>query len=306
MQQEMGVSSLNLPVKPDLLILFIAHLYCRGYASSTVLTNISAIGYVHRLAGLPDPTESHLIKTALKGYVKLAPSIDKRLPITLPILLQLGNAFNHTLSSLCKIRLFKAMCALAFFAALRVGEITSRTNTPPSRILKLDQLSFLRNRDAKIETVKITMRNFKHGSPFQPSELLVHSENTAMCPVSLLSEYIAVRGSRPGPLFVHTDGSAVAREFFTTELQKAPQFCKLDPTRYKTHSFRIGAASLAAAKGFSDAQIRQFGRWKSSAFLKYIRNSSLSTQSTAVTLHTTKETCATSKGRGTSFSQHTL
>jgi len=72
-------------VKPDLLILFIAHLYCRGYASSTVLTYISAIGYVHRLAGHPDPTESHLIKTTLKGYVKLAPSIDKRLPITLPI-----------------------------------------------------------------------------------------------------------------------------------------------------------------------------------------------------------------------------
>ena len=68
-EQEMGVSSLNLPVKPDLLILFIAHLYCRGYASSTVLTYISAIAYVHRLAGLPDPTESHLIKTALKGYV---------------------------------------------------------------------------------------------------------------------------------------------------------------------------------------------------------------------------------------------
>ena len=175
MQQEMGVSSLNLPIKPDLLILFIAHLYCRGYASSTVLTYISAMGYVHRLAGLPDPTESHLIKTALKGYVKLAPSIDKRLTITLPILLQLGNAFNHTLPSLYKIRLFKVMCALAFSAALRVGEITSRANVPPSHILQIDQLSFLQNRDSKIETVKITMRNFKHGSPFQPSELLVHS-----------------------------------------------------------------------------------------------------------------------------------
>ena len=198
------------------------------------------------------------------------------------------------------------MCALAFFAALRVGEITSRANTPPPRILQIELLSFLRNRDSKIETVKISMRNFKHGSPFQPSELLVHSENTAMCPVTLLSEYLAVRGPRPGPLFVHTHGSAVAREFFTTELQKTPLFCKLDPSRYKGPSFRIGAASLAAAKGFSDAQIRQFGRWKSSAFLEYIRNSSLSTQSTAVTLHTTGETCATSKGHGTSFSQHTF
>ena len=181
MQQEMGVSSLNLPVKPDLLILFIAHLYCRGYTLSKVLTYISAIGYVHRLAGLPDPTESHLIKTALKGYVKLAPSIDKRLPITLPILLQLGNTFHYTLPSLYKIRLFKAMCALAFFAALHVGEITSCANTT---ILQIDQLSFLQNHDSKIETVKIIMQNFKHGSPFQPCELLVHRENTAMCPAT--------------------------------------------------------------------------------------------------------------------------
>ena len=135
------------------------------------------------------------------------------------------------------------------------------------------------------------MRNFKHGSPFQPSESLVHSENTAMCPVSLLSEYLAVRGLHPGPLFVHTDGSAVAREFLTAELHKALLFCKLDPTRYKSHSFRIGAASLAATKGFSDAQIHEFGQWKSSTFLQYIQNSSLSTQSMAVTLHTSRETC---------------
>ena len=134
MQQEMGVSSLNLPVKPDLLILFIAHLYCRGYTSSTVLTYISAIGYVHRLAGLPDRTESHLIKTE-----RLCQACSfYRQPITLPILLQLGNTFHYTLPSLYKIRLFKAMCALAFFAALRVGEITSHANTPPSRILQID------------------------------------------------------------------------------------------------------------------------------------------------------------------------
>ena len=180
MQQEMGVSSLNLPVKPDLLILFIAHLYCRGYTSSTVLTYISAIGYVHRLAGLPDRTESHLIKTE-----RLCQACSfYRQPITLPILLQLGNTFHYTLPSLYKIRLFKAMCALAFFAALPVGEVTSRANTPPFRILQIDQLPFLRNRDSKIETVKIIMRNFKHGSPFQPSELLVHRENTAMCPAT--------------------------------------------------------------------------------------------------------------------------
>ena len=37
----------------------------------------------------------------------------------------------------------------------------------------------------------------------------------------------------------------------------------------------MGAACLAADKGFSDAQIRALGRWKSDAFKLYIRNSTL-------------------------------
>jgi len=40
--------------------------------------------------------------------------------------------------------------------------------------------------------------------------------------------------------------------------------------RYKSHSFRIGAASLAAEQGLSDAQIWLMGRWKSNAFKQYI------------------------------------
>ena len=37
------------------------------------------------------------------------------------------------------------------------------------------------------------------------------------------------------------------------------------------------ATSFATERGISDAQTRAFGRWKSNAFLKYIRITSLST-----------------------------
>ena len=53
------------------------------------------------------------------------------------------------------------------------------------------------------------------------------------------------------------------------------RYNNLDSSLYEAHSFRIGAASWAAAKGFSDSQIRLLGRWKSNAFLKYIRTPSL-------------------------------
>lgn len=66
---------------------------------------------------------------------------------------------------------------------------------------------------------------------------------------------------------------------FTKTLSDALHYCNLDVERYKSHSFRIGAASWAAAKGMSDAQIRAFGRWKSNAFLRYIRTPSLGSES---------------------------
>ena len=57
----LGDMPINLPLQPAILALFIAHLYSRSYSSSSVTTYISAISYVHKLAGVADPTETPLI-----------------------------------------------------------------------------------------------------------------------------------------------------------------------------------------------------------------------------------------------------
>ena len=90
-------------------------------------------------------------------------------------------------------------------------------------------------------------------------------------------KYLNIRGHQPGPLFISSGGQAVSREMFVDFLSKALVHCNLNPSRYKGHSFRIGAASHAAEQGFTDAQIRIMGRWKSTAFLKCIRVASFHT-----------------------------
>ena len=69
--------------------------------------------------------------------------------------------------------------------------------------------------------------------------------------------------------------SILDRQAWDSRIMRESWQVYLDTSRYKGRSFRIGAASLAAGKGFSDAQIRTLGRWKSDAFKLYIRSERL-------------------------------
>ena len=102
--------------------------------------------------------------------------------------------------------------------------------------------------------LKLSFRNYKH-SYNRPTFSLTISCLANFCPVNIMLEYLSIRGHQPGPLFVSTRSQAVSREMFVNFLSRALVHCNLDPSRYKGHSFRIGAASRAAEQGFTEAQI---------------------------------------------------
>ena len=265
----------SLPITPATIALFIAYLFERNYAASTVNTYISALGYSHKLSGLPDPTRVFYIIQMLKGYGKTGTRLDSRLPITLPILKSLLEVAPRSTGSHYQIRQFQAMCALAFFAFLRIGEITT-TKKGGCEPLQLHQLAYVCDSSNRVVGIKLTFQNFKHSYNERPFTLTLNRQPTC-CPIALLIDYLALRGNHQGALFLTQQGTAVLRETFASRLSEAIKLCGLDSSRYKGHSFRIGAASYAALQGMSDAQIRILGRWKSNAFHKYIRVSSLST-----------------------------
>jgi len=78
-------------------------MYDRHYATSTVSTYVSILGYSHKLSGFPDPTKAFFIVQMLKGYGKLGSRVDSRLPITLPILHRIQ--FIDRRNSFCPVQI---------------------------------------------------------------------------------------------------------------------------------------------------------------------------------------------------------
>ena len=187
------------------MALFISYLYNSSYAPSTVNTYISALGYCHKLMGLSDPYKVFYISQMLKGYGKVGFRLDSRLPITLPILNRLVAAASSLEGSAYQIIQFQAMCSLAFYAFLRIGEITSvsKQGAPPP--LHLYQLTKLLNAADELTAFKVTFGNFKYSYNERPFSIVV-SRHPPSCPVDLLSKYLALRGTGPGPFLLQWMG----------------------------------------------------------------------------------------------------
>lgn len=262
-RNDFGVAT-TLPLQPVTMALFISYLFSKGYASSTVATYTSAVSFVHKINGFKDPADNFLVEKALQGTKKLKPQVDTRLPITYPILLKLVQASNHCFNTKFQQCMCTSMFLLAFAAFLRVGEFTVSHNNWEN-VLRLENLEW-----AKSGNLKLRFTNFKH-SKGREALIEINKQPGNNCPVKALQQYIALRGYESGCLYQWPSGNPVTRAEFVRMLNDCLKFSNLDPSVYKSHSLRIGAACQAAANGYSDAQVREMGRWKSDAFKRYIR-----------------------------------
>ena len=262
----------TLPLPENSIVLFVSYLNLSGYSSASITTYLSALSYLHRINNIPDPVATHLVQKTLVAIQKMDIPTYSRSPITITLLSSISQNVKHNIGSVYLQHLLRAMYLTSFFGFFRVGEIS--VSKDQNHTLQLNNVQISE------KTVKINMTSYKHSAGKTASLTLHRQNNVTICPVLALNEYSKRRPKVLGPLFVFENGSPVTSDWYAKQFGIAISYLGLDPKKYQTHSMRVGAASFAAACGFSDSQIRALGRWRSDAFKKYIKE--LNTQSPAL------------------------
>ena len=164
-----------------------------------------------------------------------------------------------------------AACCVGFFGFLRAGEMTAPSDKDydPTVHLSYRDISVDNPRDPQM--VRIWIKQSKT-DPFRKGiGIYLGKTSSDLCPVTALLKFLIVREKGEGPLFRYKDGRFLTRHRLVEAVRAALREAGLDDAKYCSHSFRIGAATTAAAKGIEDAMIKTLGRWRSLAYLEYIR-----------------------------------
>ena len=249
------------------IVAFIAHLSVSNHAPSTTRTYIAGLSYKCKVLGAFDPTQGLIISKLLQGMSRLNECHDSRLPITLSLLHDIIRILPVACSSQFKAALFAAAFSVASFGFFHIRELVSSSGARLKHVILISDVNFMHN-----SIGELGLWSSKTHATGQGAIVVLPAAEGQICPLKLLKSYVSMRLSVGGPLFCHFNGHTVMHSLFNAVLCKACQILGVDVSKYRSHSFRIGAATLASSKGVSDDETRIGGHWSSDskAFKPYI------------------------------------
>ena len=257
------------PASEDSLNLFITYL-ARSLSFATIRTYLAAVRYWNIREGFSaDFSGMVQLHMTLQGIKRLkgASSRPNRLPITIDILKTLKNRLRTlAIPEEDKLMLWAAFTT-AFFGFLRSAEFccTSKTSYDASTCLLVRDISISEN------VLRIFIKVSK-ADPFRNGHTIrLVATNSSICPLRAMQKHL--KNSRQGdkPVFSFKDGSFLTRQCVSKTVQQLLEGTFPDAKQYSSHSFRIGAATTAAAADVPDWLIKVLGRWSSNCYERYIR-----------------------------------
>ena len=253
------------------LCLFATFLAARIQHSS-IKVYLSGIRALHIEQGFPDPLANCLrLQRVIRGIKRSqGSSSSSRLPITDDLMFVIWRSLDLRLPDHL---MFWAACSLGYFGFLRASEFTvpSLASFSPSSHLGVQDIAVDSPSTPSCMRVKIKASKT---DPFRKGAFIhIGLGRPPLCAVHSLLSYLAHRGNVPGPLFLFQNGQPLSRSLLTDWLRQILASANI-PGNFSSHSFRIGAATVAARNGVPDHLIQALGRWSSSAYQLYIRTPS--------------------------------
>ena len=263
-------------ISEDLIIKFVTH--CSQNLNlkwSTIKLYVSGLRFHYIKAGINSPFSNmdrlHYIMSAIRRKQGYAAS-SNRYPITFPILYSMCSLLKAGVFSPYTDIMLTCVIQLAFFGFLRCGEFTVLSSQDYDKCIRIQDIWFNSDHSGFI----LHLRNSKT-DPFHKGVDIHIFANKYLCPVSTMRKFIQIR-TRHGsdvtsPLFMEYNNTVLTRSAFISYLRHMLTRLGKDDSAYCGHSFRIGAATSAAAAGVEDHLIQTMGRWSSDCYVRYIKTS---------------------------------
>ena len=268
--------------KPIDIIYFAVWLQLCGNAPTYIRQQLAGIVSILEANGIPNPTKGAdgemdpRLRRVLRGIKKkCSRATEKRLPVTTSLLKRVLQAFDaaHPGMSARDRAGLKSAMSLAVHALLRIGEITTDTvgAFDANKVLLGTDVTIGHDAAGRPRSAKIRITAGKSDVEREGTTIALHATDLPDCPVWLLHQYLLVRGPRDAtPLYTLGSGY-LTRPKFTAALRRTLDALGFDSKLFSGHSMRGGGAISLACAGHDLATISIYGRWRSLAVLRCLR-----------------------------------
>ena len=273
-----------LPASEETLMKFSAYL-AKSIKHSSIKNYLAAVRHFHLRNGFSLDCKKMLrLQMVLRGIKRSqGDNIRMRLPITIHHLKLFRMMLALPATTNYDTIMFWAAITLAFFGFLRLGELTCNSNFNTDSHLMPADVTFS-NEIQPTPAMFVKIKESKT-DPFRVGHtIIVGGTNTPLCPVAAMKQYLAIRPPQAGPLFVNSVGKPLTKQALTLETRKLLAQAGFNASSYTGHSYRIGAATTAAAAKLPSWLIKTLGRWSSDCYERYIQIPSSTLLNVAATL----------------------
>ena len=182
----------------------------------------------------------------------------------------------HNVSRLSGTLIFLTILMLGLAGWFRLGElIPDKLPTHPEKLIRRGQLTVFRP-PGNSPYMRVWLYRSKGDRNAEGVPIFIPAGPCPRhCPIAWTEALLRVSSlptsSPTDPLFTFPNGKLVLKRPFITWLKRNLTSLNIDPSQYSGHSLRIGAAVSAARNGMAEQLIQTLGRWRSDAYLLYIK-----------------------------------